>query len=74
MGKFARVALKTKFIDYNGRLCMSAAASAATLTFGMDRGLTNTLSEIPEAEVIMLAGTNVAECQPTIMPYFETAI
>ncbi len=73
MGKFARVALKTKFIDYNGRLCMSAAASAATLTFGMDRGLTNTLSEIPEAEVIMLAGTNVAECQPTIMPYFEQA-
>ncbi|MEC2292961.1 assimilatory nitrate reductase catalytic subunit NasC [Bacillus licheniformis] len=73
LGKFARVALKTKHIDYNGRLCMSAAATAANQTFGMDRGLTNALSEIPHARVIILAGTNIAECQPTIMPYFEEA-
>ena len=73
LGKFARVALKTKHIDYNGRLCMSAAASAATQTFGMDRGFTNTLSEIPFSQCIILAGTNIAECQPTIMPYFEKA-
>ena len=64
LGKFARVALKTKHIDYNGRLCMSAAATAANQTFGMDRGLTNALSEIPHARVIILAGTNIAECQP----------
>lgn len=73
LGKFARVALKTKHIDYNGRLCMSAAASAASQTFGMDRGLTNSLSEIPFTRCIILAGTNIAECQPTIMPYFEKA-
>ncbi|MDR7001119.1 nitrate reductase [Neobacillus niacini] len=73
LGKFARVALKTKYIDYNGRLCMSAAASAANQTFGMDRGFTNSLSEIPFTRCIILAGTNIAECQPTIMPYFEKA-
>lgn len=73
LGKFARVALKTKYIDYNGRLCMSAAASAASQTFGMDRGFTNSLSEIPFTRCIILAGTNIAECQPTIMPYFEKA-
>lgn len=73
LGKFARVALKTKYIDYNGRLCMSAAASAASQTFGMDRGLTNSLSEVPFTKCIILAGTNIAECQPTIMPYFEQA-
>jgi assimilatory nitrate reductase catalytic subunit len=73
LGKFARVALKTKHIDYNGRLCMSAAASAASQTFGMDRGLTNSLNEIPFAQCIILAGTNIAECQPTLMPYFEKA-
>src|SRR3954452_13051290 len=73
LGKFARVALQTKHIDYNGRLCMSAAASAASQTFGMDRGLTNSLSEIPLTQCIILAGTNIAECQPTIMPYFEKA-
>lgn len=73
LGKFARVALKTRFIDYNGRLCMSAAATAANQTFGMDRGLTNALTEVPFTRVIILAGTNIAECQPTIMPYFEKA-
>lgn len=73
LGKFARVALKTKYIDYNGRLCMSAAASAASQTFGMDRGFTNSMSEIPNVRCIILAGTNIAECQPTMMPYFERA-
>ncbi|MDQ0230819.1 assimilatory nitrate reductase catalytic subunit NasC [Metabacillus malikii] len=73
LGKFARVALKTPYIDYNGRLCMSAAATAANQTFGLDRGLTMPLSEIPQTRVIILAGTNIAECQPTIMPYFEKA-
>lgn len=73
LGKFARVGLQTKYIDYNGRLCMSAAATAANQTFGADRGLTNPLSDIPHTRVIILAGTNIAECQPTIMPYFEKA-
>lgn len=73
LGKFARVALKTRYIDYNGRLCMSAAASAASQTFGADRGFTNSLQEIPFTRCIILAGTNIAECQPTIMPYFEKA-
>ncbi|ALS23230.1 MULTISPECIES: assimilatory nitrate reductase catalytic subunit NasC [Paenibacillus] len=73
LGKFARVALQTKYIDYNGRFCMSAAAGASNLTFGVDRGLTNPLSEVPLAKCIILAGTNIAECQPTIMPYFRKA-
>ncbi|WP_026575412.1 assimilatory nitrate reductase catalytic subunit NasC [Bacillus sp. UNC438CL73TsuS30] len=73
LGKFARVALKTKYIDYNGRLCMSASATAANQTFGMDRGFTNSLSEIPFTRCIILAGTNIAECQPTMMSYFEKA-
>ncbi|MGP4040512.1 assimilatory nitrate reductase catalytic subunit NasC [Gracilibacillus sp. D59] len=73
LGKFARVALETKHIDYNGRLCMASAATGANLTFGMDRGFTNTLHEIPDTRCIILAGTNIADCQPTIMPYFEKA-
>lgn len=73
LGKFARVALQTKYIDYNGRFCMSAAAGASNLTFGVDRGLTNPLSDVPLAKCIILAGTNIAECQPTIMQYFRKA-
>ena len=37
MGKFARVALGTKHIDYNGRLCMVSAAAANKKAFGIDR-------------------------------------
>ncbi|KAB8138894.1 molybdopterin-dependent oxidoreductase [Gracilibacillus oryzae] len=73
LGKFARVALQTKYIDYNGRLCMASAATAANITFGLDRGFTNTINEIPETRVMILAGTNIADCQPTIIPYFEKA-
>ena len=73
LGKFARLALGTKYIDYNGRFCMSAAASAGSKTFGLDRGLTFRLSDIPQASCIILAGTNLAECQPTLMPYFNRA-
>lgn len=73
LGKFARIALQTKYIDYNGRFCMSAAATASNKAFGIDRGLTNPLSEIRESECLMLVGTNIAECQPTLMPYFRDA-
>src|SRR6266545_1797179 len=37
MGKFARVALKTPYIDYNGRLCMVSAAAGNKKAFGIDR-------------------------------------
>ncbi|QNR65896.1 molybdopterin oxidoreductase family protein [Paenibacillus peoriae] len=73
LGKFARVALGTRYIDYNGRFCMSAAASAGSKVFGVDRGLTCRLADIPLARCIVLAGTNIAECQPTLMPYFHEA-
>lgn len=73
LGKFARVALQTKYIDYNGRFCMSAAAAAGNKAFGLDRGLTNPLMDVRESECLILAGTNIAECQPTLMPYFRDA-
>ena len=33
LGKFARIALRTSRIDYNGRFCMSSAAAAANRSF-----------------------------------------
>ncbi len=73
LGKFTRVALRSKYVDYNGRYCMSSAAAAGLRAFGTDRGMTMPLSEIPHAKYIMLAGTNIAECQPTMMPYLLEA-
>ena len=70
LGKFARVALGTANIDYNGRFCMSSAAAAATRAFGLDRGLPFPLEDIPHANVVLLAGSNVAETMPPLMQYF----
>jgi assimilatory nitrate reductase catalytic subunit len=71
LGKFARVALRTSHIDYNGRFCMSSAAAASIKAFGLDRGLPFPLEDIPRAETILLIGSNVAETMPPIMQYFE---
>lgn len=71
LGKFARVALGTANIDYNGRFCMSSAAAAQNRAFGIDRGLPFPLEDIPRAEVILLVGGNPAETMPPIMQYFE---
>jgi assimilatory nitrate reductase catalytic subunit len=73
LGKFTRIALKSKYIDYNGRYCMSSAAAASNQAFGIDRGMSMPLHEIPNAKYIILAGTNIAECQPTMMPYLLEA-
>ncbi|HLW69099.1 MAG TPA: molybdopterin oxidoreductase family protein [Candidatus Binataceae bacterium] len=71
LGKFARVALRTSNIDYNGRFCMSSAAKAGQQAYGIDRGLPFPLEDIPGAEVIVLAGGNVAETMPPVMQYFD---
>jgi assimilatory nitrate reductase catalytic subunit len=71
LGKFARAVLRTPNIDYNGRFCMSSAASAGLRALGLDRGLPFPVSDIAHADAIMLVGANVAETMPPIMQYFE---
>lgn len=71
LGKFARVALGTANIDYNGRFCMSSAAAASIKAFGIDRGLPFPVEDIAGAEAIMLVGSNASETMPPIMQYFE---
>ncbi|HET7476168.1 MAG TPA: molybdopterin oxidoreductase family protein [Dermatophilaceae bacterium] len=64
LGKLARVALRTRMIDYNGRWCMSSAASAGQRAFGLDRGLPFPLADIEQADVVVLVGSNLAETAP----------
>ena len=71
LGKFARVAVGTANIDYNGRFCMSSAAAAQNRAFGIDRGMPFPLEDISHATVILLVGGNPAETMPPIMQYFE---
>ncbi|HEY0543369.1 MAG TPA: molybdopterin oxidoreductase family protein [Actinoallomurus sp.] len=73
LGKFARVALRTANIDYNGRFCMSSAAAALNRAFGLDRGLPVPITDIPEAGAIFLAGGNVAETMPPFVRHLAAA-
>lgn len=64
LGKFARVALGTSQIDYNGRFCMSSAAAAGIKAFGADRGMPFPVTDLKKADVVLLAGANPAETMP----------
>src|SRR5205085_5657871 len=56
LGKFARLALGTANIDYNGRFCMSSAAAANNRAFGIDRWMPFPVSDIEKAEMILHVG------------------
>jgi assimilatory nitrate reductase catalytic subunit len=71
LGKFARVALRTANIDYNGRYCMASAAAAAQRAFGLDRGLPFPMTDIAETDVLMLVGANSVETLPIMMQWIE---
>ena len=68
LGKFARVALGTRHIDYNGRLCMVSAGTAYKMAFGVDRS-PNPWDDIPKAQVLFILGANVSDCAPITTEY-----
>ncbi|HET8860938.1 molybdopterin oxidoreductase family protein [Marivirga sp.] len=72
MGKFARVALKTANLDYNGRLCMVSAGAGNKKAFGLDRS-SNSWADLKHAEVIIITGANVSETFPTLTHYIWEA-
>lgn len=72
LGKFARVCLKTPFIDYNGRLCMVSAGAGNKKAFGVDR-VTSPWADMIGTGVIWVAGSNVAECSPITTNYLWQA-
>ena len=69
LGKFARVVLGTRCIDYNGRWCMSSAAAGSTKALGVDRGMPFPLSDLAGADLILMVGANVAETMPPFMQH-----
>ncbi|MEW9872363.1 molybdopterin oxidoreductase family protein [Arthrobacter sp. HS15c] len=73
LGKFARLALGTSRIDYNGRFCMSSAAAAGMRAFGVDRGLPFPLEALDSASTIMMLGSNVAETMPPFVQHLKGA-
>lgn len=72
MGKFARLGVGTANLDYNGRLCMVSAGAAGKRALGIDRAA-NPWSDIPLADVVFVAGANIAECAPITTSYIWRA-
>jgi assimilatory nitrate reductase catalytic subunit len=72
IGKFARLAIGTANLDYNGRFCMVSAGAGNKKAFGIDR-VANNWTDIPKSEVILIAGSNVSECFPTLTHYIWQA-
>jgi assimilatory nitrate reductase catalytic subunit len=73
LGKFARVALRTANVDYNGRFCMSSAAAAVNRSLGVDRGLPFPLTDLGGAQAILLVGSNLAETMPPAVAHLAAA-
>ena len=71
LGRFARVALRTRTIDYNGRFCMSSAAAAGNRAFGTDRGLPFPVTDIAAADAVLLVGANPAETMPPFVRHLS---
>jgi len=71
-GKFARVGLGTRHVDYNGRLCMSSSAVAYARAFGIDRGPLP-MPDIELSDCIFVDGTNISECFPVVMQWIWRA-
>lgn len=73
LGKFARVVLRTPFIDYNGRFCMASAAAAGNRAFGVDRGLPFPLEDLGTAQAVLLLGSNLADTMPPSSQHLAAA-
>jgi assimilatory nitrate reductase catalytic subunit len=72
LGKFARLALRTRHIDYNGRLCMVSAGAANLQAFGVDRAA-NPWADIALTDLVMVLGANISECSPITTDYIWRA-
>jgi len=67
LGKFARLAMRTPHVDYNGRFCMTSAGAAHSMAFGVDRMMTP-LAEMENAEVAVVIGANISDAFPVALP------
>ncbi|MGA4540632.1 molybdopterin oxidoreductase family protein [Uniformispora flossi] len=74
LGKLARIALRTKNIDYNGRFCMSSAAAAHRKAFGIDRGLPFPLADVAGTGCAIVVGSNLADTMPPALRYLTELV
>ncbi|HWI60390.1 MAG TPA: molybdopterin-dependent oxidoreductase [Symbiobacteriaceae bacterium] len=65
LGKLMRAGIGTPNLDGNTRMCMASAVMGHNRSFGTD-GPVGAYADIEEAGVIMISGSNMAECHPIL--------
>jgi len=65
LGKLMRAGIGTINLDGNTRTCMASAVVGHTRSFGTD-GPVGSYEDIEHAQVIMISGSNMAECHPIL--------
>ncbi|MDZ4199104.1 MAG: nitrate reductase [Kiritimatiellia bacterium] len=65
LGKLMRAGIGTAHLDGNTRLCMASAVAGHARSFGTD-GPVGAYEDIEAAQVILISGSNMAECHPIL--------
>lgn len=73
MQKFARAVLKTPHVDHCARLCHASTVAGLARAFGSG-AMTNNLSDILQAEVILVTGSNTTEAHPVYGSRIKRAV
>jgi formate dehydrogenase alpha subunit len=73
MMKFARAAIGTNNIDHCARLCHSSTVGGLARAFGSG-AMTNSISEIADAKVLFVIGSNTTEQHPMIAMHMLDAV
>jgi len=71
--KFARAVIGTNNVDHCARLCHAPTVAGLAAAFGSG-AMTNSISDIQEAEVILLTGSNTTENHPVIGQKVKQAV
>ncbi|MDP2167502.1 MAG: formate dehydrogenase subunit alpha [Thermodesulfovibrionales bacterium] len=73
MMKFARAAIGTNNIDHCARLCHSSSVGGLSAAFGSG-AMTNSITEIKDARVLFVIGSNTTEQHPMIGMHMLDAV
>jgi formate dehydrogenase alpha subunit len=71
--KFVRAVIGTNNVDHCARLCHASTVAGLARAFGSG-AMTNSIEDLPEADVIFVIGSNTTECHPVIGAAIKRAV
>ena len=71
--KFARAVLKTPHVDHCARLCHASTVAGLAASFGSG-AMTNPMSDVLDADVVLITGSNPTENHPVFSTFLKRAV